>query len=329
MRGIDVGLVRGGRAAVVVAVTLAVALALLAVPSARATTVSQDITSSAGPLTNIWLGNDLDCQAQYTGQTAYEFYPTASAPGDCGTFVSITAPSAAHRAALYGPDLATNPDQSATTRYLKDTAYTSVQQSGVTGSGTTADPYSVTTEASAGSSGLIVDETDSYIVGDTAYRTDITLRDTANTGLIGRLYHAADCNLPMTGSGYGEFNASTSAVACTASVDNAPPGPVQEFAPLTTRSHYVEGYFCNVWEDVAAQSDLPDTCDCTGNTDGTAEDNGEAVNWDYMLRPGGSETFSMLTNFSPSRSARGTSGQPDRAVGRPGRGARRRSWATR
>lgn len=44
--------------------------------------------SSAGPLTQIVLGNDLSCQVAYARDGGFEFFP-ALAPGDCGTFLVV------------------------------------------------------------------------------------------------------------------------------------------------------------------------------------------------------------------------------------------------
>src|SRR3984957_18120367 len=79
--------------------------ALASAGPALATTTTQTI-ASAGPLTGIAIGNDLDCQVQYAGWTGGAFYPTESlgsspATGDCGTFVSVGA-------SVYGPDFGEN-----------------------------------------------------------------------------------------------------------------------------------------------------------------------------------------------------------------------------
>ena len=72
-----------------------------------------------------------------------------------------------------------------------------------------------------------------------------------------------------------------------------PAGLVEEFAPLSTGSHYVETNFDTVWADIQAQGDLPDTCDCT-----TDEDNGAGLNWDFSIAAHSTATYSLLTNFS-------------------------------
>ena len=63
----------------------AVAVLLLAASSAQAATPAVDI-HSAGPLSDIYIGNDLSCQVRSGGFSSTEFFPNASGPGDCGTF---------------------------------------------------------------------------------------------------------------------------------------------------------------------------------------------------------------------------------------------------
>ncbi len=62
--------------------------AWFAAPAAAASTPFVDI-HSAGPLTDIYIGNDLSCQVRSGGFSSTEFYPNASGPGDCGTFVTL------------------------------------------------------------------------------------------------------------------------------------------------------------------------------------------------------------------------------------------------
>lgn len=283
-----------GAAATIVAVVMGFTTA-----SAQATTTYQDI-SSAGPLTNVYLGNDLDCQIVYTGNPTDEFYPpdtttgTTVTPGDCGTFVS-------QGGSLYGPDFTTNIGSA--TGFSNGTGgyvnYTAGAQSAVSGSGTAASPYSVTSTATAGS--ISVSQSDTYVVGDESYGTTISLTNNTGATVTGRLYHAADCYLQGSDTGFGEVNAADQAPACTASANNSPPGLVEEFAPLTAGSDYVEAGYSTVWSEIAAQGDLPNTCDCT-----TDEDNGAGLNWDFSIQAHGTATYSLLTNFSASGALAGS-----------------------
>src|SRR6266496_6153597 len=105
------------RAAVALVVASAGATWCLATPSA-------DI-SSAGPLTHVWIGNDLSCQVQHKDDAPdYEFYGPDIIPGDAGTFIAMGG-------ALYAPDLA-NHDYSAAGFFVGDyTPFTPVSQTGV------------------------------------------------------------------------------------------------------------------------------------------------------------------------------------------------------
>ena len=260
---------------------LVLILGLVAVPAARAQG-PVDIQSS-GPLTDIWIGDDLTCQVNHVGDGGtYEFYYPGSTTGNCGTLVSANGELFGFLGSAWIPD----------------------SQTGVTGAGTPQNPYQVITTVDAedgnGPIGLTLTETDSYVVGNEYYRTDITLTNTSSDSTFTnlRLYHAADCYLQGSDEGYGFVASSNGAVACAQNANNTPPALVEEFEPLNGgSSHYVEGFYATVFSDVGSQTDLPDTCDCT-----MQEDNGTAINWDIASLGAGqqSSTFSMLSNFSPS-----------------------------
>jgi hypothetical protein len=267
---------------------------------ALATTTTQTI-SSAGPLTGIVIGNDLDCQVQYAAWTGGAFYPTASigsspATGDCGTFVSVGA-------SVYGPDF--NENYASGTGISLTTAgnyvtYTPGAQSGVSGAGTSSSPYTVASSATAGASGIAVAESDRYIAGQNGYTTTITLTNTTGAPVSGVLYRAVDCYLQGSDDGYGDTE-TDGATACTSSAEDSSGGAAEELDPATAGSHYVEGYFNDVWGDVDAQTDLPDSCDCT-----TSEDNAIGLNWDFTLATGSSAQYLLHMNFAVTGT--GTSG---------------------
>src|ERR1700757_1181750 len=81
----------------------AVAVMLLAASSAQAATPSIDI-HSAGPLSDIYIGNDLSCQVREGGFSSTEYFPNAEGPGDCGTFLFLTGDNVS--GGLFGPDFA-------------------------------------------------------------------------------------------------------------------------------------------------------------------------------------------------------------------------------
>ena len=261
------------------AVVAVIALVAVAAPAAIAQGPT-DIHSS-GPLSDIWIGENLECQVAHTGDASYEFFPSSSTTGNCGTFLSVD--SAAAGPQLYGGSAAaSNP-------------FTLANQPTVSGAGTARSPYSVTTVENAGDTGLQVTEVDSYVVGNEYYRSAVTITNNSGAPATGKLYHAADCYLQGSDVGFGHADSTRRSVACTQNANNSPPALIEEFAPLTSGANYVEAGYSTVWSDVRNQGELPNTCDCT-----TDEDNGAGINWDYALAPGQSQTFSMLSNFSGS-----------------------------
>jgi hypothetical protein len=299
---------------------LAVVVALIAVPGAwaQSPTPSTDI-HSAGPLTDVWIGSDLSCQVARTGASDYEFYPATintsdtnnGAPGDCGTFLYVSADDEGNF--LYGPYFSEHPESTDTPFSDVDsyTPFTGGTQT-LTGSGTSASPYRLTTtipEQQDDGSGLFtITEVDSYIIGDEYYRTDITVTNEADFDLSAILYHAGDCFVQGSDSGFGYADPSNGTTACTGYANNSPAGPLAAFSPLTTGSNYVETADTTTWDDIANDEEhLPNTCDCT-----TSENNAAGLDWDIpSLAPDQETTFSLLTNFS----AAGNTGFPLSATG--------------
>ena len=158
------------------------------------------------------------------------------------------------------------------------------------------------------------------MVGNEYYRTDITLTNDTDASLPVRLYHAADCFLQGSDSGYGFVDTTNHAVACSQTPNDSPPALIEEFAPLTAGSNYYESHYSSVFSVIGQQVSFPNTCDCE-----TSQDNGMGINWDIAgLTPGVPQTFSMLSNFSnsgitvlPISAAGGNSfsGQPGSPVG--------------
>src|SRR5438105_3695697 len=135
---------------------------LLALPlvlsgvSGRTLAASNVITSS-GPLTRIEIGGDLNCGVNHAGDGSGEFYSDLA----CATLVAVDG-------ILYRPS--SIPAGNSAGPF---TPFTPVSQQGVLGAGTSADPYRIVTIVDLGTTGLRITQTDSYVVGQEAYRTDI------------------------------------------------------------------------------------------------------------------------------------------------------------
>src|SRR6266436_5563770 len=182
--------------------------------------------ASAGPLTHVWLGNELSCQVQHvTDGTTHEFYPPGTIPGDSGTFIAMGG-------TLYAPDFLAH-GSTATANLGARVVFTPISQTPVTGTGTAGDPFTVVTVVAVSATGLTIAQTDTYIVGDESYRTVILITN-AGGPASGVLYRAGDAFLGGSDFGYGftEVFGTRKAVGCSVNANNSPPSRIEEWIPL-------------------------------------------------------------------------------------------------
>ena len=167
-----------------------------------------------------------------------------------------------------------------------------ISQSGVTGTGTAANPFKVTTVVNVGNTGLRISQVDSYIVGQETFLTEIVVSNTGGSSVSGLLYRALDCYLGGSDSGYG-LHLGT-AIGCSENPNNNPPGRVEELVPLTSGSNYYEAGYSEVWAASGTHQAFNNTCRCN-----ELIDNGVGINWSFNIPGGGQAAFSHLTVFSP------------------------------
>ena len=270
-------------------------LLLLIAPAAHAAVPAVDITSG-GPLTKVTVGNELGCQVSHAGDQSFELYPPSVSPGDCGTFLLING-------TLFAPDFA-NHDGGVAKNSITSTPFTPVSQTAVTGSGTTASPFKVVTTVNAGATGVQVAETDTYVVGQESYRTDVTVSNGGGATLTGTIWRAGDCYLQESDRGYGFVDPAQGAAGCALNANNSPPARIEQWFPITAGASFMEDAFGAVWSRINSMQLFPNACQCT-----TLQDNGAGISWSLNVPPGGSATFSHYTTFSP----RGVAGPPTAA----------------
>jgi len=259
-----------------------------AVTHTPAVTPFMDI-ASAGPLTHVWLGNELSCQVQHvTDGTTHEFYPPGTIPGDCGTFIAMGG-------TLYAPDFA-NHGVTATGNLGPYTVFTPISQTPVTGTGTAADPFQVVTVVDVSTTGLRIQQTDRYIIGDESYRTEVMITNNGASAASGVLYRAGDAFLGGSDFGFGftEVFGTRQAVGCSVNPNNIPPDRIEEWVPLTGGNNFYQSFYGSVWSFIGTEAPFPDTCDCA-----TFQDNGAGISWNFSIAAGGSATYSQFTTFSP------------------------------
>ena len=218
--------------------------ALIAVPAASAAPTPFVDIHSAGPLSDIYIGNDLGCQVRSGGFSSTEFFPNAAGPGDCGTFLFLNSDNVS--GGLFGPDFANHAGGTHTTFNFRARKCRSrppaarrlpgrAQRRARTRSRTT---VTLTSADGKYPRRLQLTEVDSYVVGNDFYRTDVTV---TNIGTVtpdngGELYHAGDCHLRGSDTGFGAFEpnqVSPNTAACTPNVLGNPPSALEEFVPIT------------------------------------------------------------------------------------------------
>lgn len=246
-------------------------------------TAFQTITSS-GPLNQIFLGVDIAAQIAHTGDTSYEVYPPGTTPGDYGTFLVVAN-------VLYAPDFVGH-GGSATGSIGTNTVFTPISQSPIGGTGTSSDPFTVTTVVGVGTTGLSITQVDSYVVGQESYRTDVTVTNATAASISALLYRAFDCYLGGSDSGFGVVNGT--APGCSVNPNNSPAGRIEQIIPLNGGNNYYESGYDAVWTWIGTHAAFPDTCDCT-----IQEDNGSGISWNITVPANGSVTRSNLTVYSP------------------------------
>jgi len=266
----------------------AVSLFLIAVGSAAAAaTPTTAITSAGGPLTSIFLGNELSCQVSRSG--AMQLYPNTQSPGDCGTF-------ALYDNTLYKPNFAGH-GSTATTAALGSVGTPSapVSQSAVSGSGTSADPYKVVTVVTAGSK-LRLTQTDSYVTGNDYWTTNVAVKNLTTSALSTTIERAMDCYLGGSDKGYGFLDAASGGAGCSMSANNNPVGLVEALIPAPGHTvRYLQAKYSDIWTAIAGKGTLPNTCQC-----GTQIDNGVAVQWPLSLTAQQTQVVSFNTVFDPA-----------------------------
>ncbi len=243
---------------------------------ALSSTASASSIVSGGPLTSITISPDLNCNVLHTGDASPEWFGGTA----CGTLAVDQS-----TATLYGP-LSIPAGGGATPR----TAFTPISQVGPTGTGTSLDPFKIVTAAGLGLSGLTITQTDSYVVGQESYRTDVQISNPNLTSRSVRLYAAGDCYLQSSDYGFGRVDGN--AIACRATSN--PASRIEQLFPLTSGSSYMEALYSTMWSQIGAQAAGPNTCICA-----TLEDNAILLSWDVTVPGAGSTTVSHLTTFSP------------------------------
>src|SRR5438132_11206870 len=198
---------------------------------------------------------------------------------------------------LYAPDFA-NHGTTATGNLGTYTVFTPISQTPVTGTGTSADPFRVVTVVDVAATGLRIQQTDAYVIGNESYQTDIMITNSGEGAASGILYRAGDAFLQGSDQGYGfteVIGGNRNAVGASANPNNIPPGRIEEWIPLTGNNNFYEAFYGEIWRWIGTKVAFPNMCGCT-----TLQDNGAGISWNFSIPAGGTATYSHFTTFSPT-----------------------------
>ncbi|WP_457028164.1 isopeptide-forming domain-containing fimbrial protein, partial [Kitasatospora sp. P5_F3] len=237
--------------------------------------VATGLIDKGKPVTRIWSQLAGRCQADYNGTA--QFWAGGSGPS-CSSALSV------------GGSLVSGG------WFNGASSLVGVSQTPTTGSGSSSDPFTMTTVQSAGS-GMRLSQVDSYVNGENGFRIDVTVTNNGTKSQEGTFYRGGDCLLAGVDSSFGAVLPRApgmgNGIACVKNADGT--GQAMMFVPLTAGSSYAEGTPSNVRDQATGGKPLQNTCRCTENLDSAM-----GVSWPYSLAPGASKTFSFATYFRPA-----------------------------
>jgi len=206
------------------------------------------VTITGNPLT-IHVAQDTSIQVFYAGKPDGQVYPPGYDEADSGAFMWWGPPVAAPT--VYGPVWASH-DVSSGNPVV---AWSPVTQSTVSGSGTAADPWEVTTKVWA--AGLDVFQWIRYVDGDSCFRVMYTVNNLQPSPGVTEgftFFHAADLWPDDSNDGYGFYDASTGAVGAwnqeKTFLEYLMPVLEDLGYPMPPASHYQEAGYQLIWNNI-------------------------------------------------------------------------------
>jgi hypothetical protein len=255
------------------------------------------LTVSVGPLGQ--------CQSSYPNH-GNNFYPPNGNVGDCGFFLAF--PKAGNVAGVSG----TSTGLQAQTYGFNGTAgpfgldlYKAVEQTPVTGSGTTAEPYTETTVFSVNDvedptmQYALITETTTYINGEPQFISTFNVKNTTKPAakLYFRAIYAGDLFVNGDDFGTGVFLSGPPRFIGGLNAGAGVIGGFQEApAPALEWSSFQELPYPNVWETVESTVEAPNAFN--KSIEPAEVDNAAGVEWDQLresgLESGHEQSFTIV-----------------------------------
>jgi hypothetical protein len=209
-------------------------------------------TISGNPLT-IHVATDTSIQVFYAGKPDGQVYPPDHNEADSGGFMWGPPGTYAFTLGAYLP----NHDLSSGKSVI---SWVPIGQSTVTGSGTSADPWQLTTTVSAGT--VNVAQWIRYVDGDDCFRVLYTVSHLDSSGTEGFTFlHAADLWPDDSNSGFGYYDAATGAVGAwnqeMTFLEYFVPVLQDLGFPMPPASHYQEARYQRIWDNIVDDFSQP------------------------------------------------------------------------
>lgn len=223
---------------------------------------SAELLSTTGPLVRIDTSQTLSCYVRHENWITSAFT-------QCGTYLVVDD-------TLFGPAGTSNA-----------TAFTPVGKSAPSGTGTDADPYTERVEVAAGSTGVRVVVTTSYVEGTEDYQHRIAILNTSAQQRSIRLYQAGACQVAHSGNpyawGYGGLDGSPTGPFCAAAFGRFKTGIASLIGPV----RYFEGYQGHLNSLITNRQPLSNVCEYCSNPADPISTMSPAVglSWDRTLDP--------------------------------------------
>ncbi len=246
------------------------------------------VTITGTPLTAV-IGSDTSMQVYNSNVPGTgQFYPpdcTTGQTADYGIFAET--PSTA--GVVYGPDFNNHPCGSASNSY---TPWTVVSLSAVTGTGTSADPFTVVVVVDAGLTGLRLTATYTYVNGSPQITQSFAFANQGNATVNLDVFSGADLFLADNDEGFPTLQG-TSVGGRAASSACALLQYTILFLGTTPPNNWVGRDYSTVWDEISA-GQLTNTVEST-----ICEDNGAALQWANIDIPvAGSTTIASGVTFT-------------------------------
>lgn len=233
------------------------------------------VQTAADAITEYDVSPDLGCAMSGSGDADGEFYGNTA----CGTIISVNG-------ALYGP--ASIPAGGNLTGASNYGAWDPVSQT-TAGSGTSGDPYVITTAASADGSPITASQTDTYAIGGSTVGTTTTLTNSSSSSVQVMLYHAFDCYPGDSDTGTG--TSANGSVSCVSDNVTSNGAPTLRLTPGTGGSTFVEEIYADLWSDISTGNAFSDTVLAQDH------DTSEGLAWSVTVPANGSVSVQYNTDL--------------------------------